>query len=89
MRLVVDTESLALPCEVPDSVPRPQVTWLGLSSQQTSNGRVTFSQNGTLIFSPWDRDTDRSIYQCQVTNPISGTTVESSQYFLQENTQGI
>ena len=76
----MDSDFLVLSCEVPDSVPHPQVTWSGLSTQQTSDGRVTHSQNGTLIFS-FFRNTDSSVYQCTVTNPAR--SVMSSQYLPQ------
>ena len=80
---VVNLESQILTCKVPESVPRPQVSWNGLTSQHTNNGRVAYSQNGTLIFSYWDRDIDNGYFQCYVTNPVLGTTVSSSHYWTQ------
>ena len=87
IRQVARYRPLILDCVLPSqNVPYPpRVTWPAVTSQQMNSGRITVTLNGSLVFSAWEQQNDGARFACEVTNPVLGTTQESSSYLLMEN----
>ena len=78
-------QHLELTCNVPLSIPEPEVSWYKGPSLITNTNRIGFTLNNSIVFS-YCTDDDNGPWECRVKNGlISETDQIPNEYLLKES----